>query len=271
MEPNIIMNNEIKYKLILIEHFPTVIVEMILSYMTKLNLHYVDNIARDQFDYFLVQGDNEFIRYGNELRDKHRTYKIPNNYTIKEFINTEQILVVNGYEYKILNIKNAQVINDLRFIGDNIEYCTFSDEYIVFRYINIQGAFIFNIVTNECVCNITTPCHITNESAVIDNEVFLTGYTNPIIFKYDISGKHINNIYFKNKIFGRTWDSYFVKIIKYEIILARGDSILFYNLDGLSLYVVIINVAIHVRPIITPNHIYITHDREIHKYKRVLR
>jgi hypothetical protein len=272
MESNII-NNETKYKLILIEQFPNVIVEMILSYLNKHNLQYVEYITTRKLDRVLVQGNNDFVHryYSNELHCKNEIYKIPDEYRVIDFFNdAEHILVNNNGIYKILNIQNTQIVNNLEFIKIMGEICTFNNKYIIFKEYNEKNIHFFDIINDKLVCSITCSCVTTTESAIIDDTIFLTGHYEPIIFKYDISGKHIENINFKKKILGTPWNNIFVKIIEHEIILTIKNNILFYDLAGLLLSTLTIDNNMNLRPIITLNHIYIIQDKKICKHKRVL-
>jgi hypothetical protein len=269
----VVVNNETKYKLILIEHFPSVIVDLILSYMNKYNVRHIEDIIVDDY-YRIFIRDNDIFVYkldNNTLYGKHKTYKIPKNNKMIEFIDDERVLLLNyGRYHKILNIQNSQIIDDLQFIGIDKEFCTHKNEYMVFKDSDGKNIFIFDVINKKLVCNIAFQIKISHESLIIDNMLFITGRYEPIIFKYSILGEHIQNIHFENRTLGISWFRCYININEHEIILTDGQNIIFYDLDGCQLNKINMNMNIDHRAITSSEYVHFLSDKKINKYKRVL-
>jgi hypothetical protein len=268
-------------KIILYDHFPTVIIDMILLYMGKFNLQFIESVNICTYDFIKTIFDKpngsrtSAKRQASVGRGLNNPENLPST-SIKicsdnwDIINEKIISVTRYYENKctLFDMKTAQIIKELHWDEHYGRYCASDGKYIVFKYSNKIS--VLDIKKMNIICTIEPEHQVTFEIAIINNVIYITKNNIPEILKFKISGEYYNRISFKKDFPQNTWVHSRVRIIGNEIVITRDETILFYDLDGHKLGESVINQHTQNRPFVTPNYVCIRQDRIFYKYKRVL-
>jgi hypothetical protein len=274
-------DNEIKNELI--KYFPTVLADMILSYIHKCKLQYIESIVDDVTD-LLIYNDNIYIcnHYAYIIYNSSKMYDLA---PIKEFKKDrviafidENIVLLSNLKnsYYFFNIENLQIVEDSNFIinvgeyNDYTLYCTSNNKYIILK--NTNKIYVVNIIKpNNIIYTIDPKIEImSDEISVVDDIIYITCSSLPKILRYKISGEFIDEISFLKDFIIQKWRVCHVKITNSEIIIISGNNVLFYDLDGVKYESFTIDHHAICSPCVTSKYIYVKSNRKFHKYKRVM-
>jgi hypothetical protein len=254
-------NNEKKYIAILIDYFPSVIILIILSYVNKYNLQFIESSEFYTYD-FLKE-----LLYKKIPLSIHKTISFCG---VEDIINEKIILTKDSsYErYKMFDVETLQVIKEF-YCDEKIgSYCASDGKYIIFRKfptINIVD------INDMKIINTLRPLHsATYETMIVNNIVYLTANSSKRISKYALSGEHIDDIWLEKELINRAWCLVHIKITNNEIIMIDCPRVLFYDLNGNKLGESLTNESEINLPIVTSDFICFRSDGRIYKYKRVL-
>jgi hypothetical protein len=262
-------DNTVEYKQLLIIYFPTVIANLILTYMPLYNLQYIESINYAVDDFILFFDKNICVRSfkNNTICVNGEIYKIPLDNSPRCFVNKKIVLLEDNktYKYKLFNIDTLKIIKNIDFYG---YFCSINDKYIIFR--NNGCIELYNIETMELELNINTGYEVTSEIGIINGIIYITVHNDPHILRYTMSGKDIGKLSFE--FLRNVWKRSFISILKFEIIIAYNNTITYYDLNGIKLKELNMSRNINGTPYMTPDYVFIQNvdKQQIHKYKRVI-
>jgi hypothetical protein len=267
------VNNKTEYESELIKYFPTVIAEMILSYVGKYNLQYVDKMYLGDYDHVLNY--NEYVYIHNTLKSTlydiilKKYYHIPSTGSIISFIGKKKILIKNDNEYIIFDLIKCKTVKNIKYIEHNTScYRASNNKYIIF--ITINDIIVHNTNNMKMISSIKKPCGITRESEIIHDTFYGVDNYRPRIIKYNIVNNHIEHVYFDVEFEDKNWASCFVKIINHDIIMFYYDEIFFYDSDGYLLHINKLTQLIPKNYYVTLDHMYFKKSNELQIYKRII-
>jgi hypothetical protein len=269
------------------------IIEMIVSYIGKFYLEYVNGINRESYSNFLIFNDDLYI-YSEIHKILYKliiNYKkneltletiinfrnCENEYMIKyipvQFIKKNILLMAVQYDrYILYDIKKLRIIKQFEGFFNFNRINKMNNNYIIDK--NDNSISVFDINETNYVCEIKSIpgniSDITEETTIIDDNIYITTLTSPTIHKYDISGKFIKSIILPIDLQFSKWKKYSVRISKDEITVAISNKISFFDFDGILINSVIIFHELHQNYVVTTANVYVIdhHTGKIHIYKR---
>jgi hypothetical protein len=267
-------NKQIDHKSILNNHFPNVIVDMILLYIGKFNLRFVE--SSDEITYAFIKGvqliSDQFPKISNYIN----CWDIIDDTIIllKDFgplLDGSRVpaSLARGH-YKIFNIKTSQIVKEFYHRTDGeTHYCSSDGKYIIFLDSRGGKLSIFDIDEKKIISNVYPCCMVTMESMIINDIIYTTSAYERLILKYTIFGIFIGIISFEDICEHITWSSAHIRITNNEIIIIIRQKVLFYDLEGIKLGESTINQYTRTRPKITSSHVYVMYKDRHHKYERI--
>jgi hypothetical protein len=252
--------------------------------MNKCELQYIEQVNNN----LLFHKDDIYTYDYNEniIRSSSKTYNLSLNHElkcvyVKAFIDKTSVIAISKNICKLIDIKTLQIIKQINLIVSNLkmEYCASSDKYLVFK--RFDSILIFDVMpsqlsisshpgeesNDEPIRVITPPIKPSREIAIVNDVIYITCNSVPLIFKYKISDTDIDKIIIKNIEYNH-WIRCRVTITNTEIVIISGDNVLFYDLDGVWIGSSTINHYSSGSPFVTSNYIYVINGRVLHKYKR---
>jgi hypothetical protein len=267
MEPK--KPTEFYYKIILDDHFPNVISNMILSYVGEFNVRLVESFE-NRFTRLLICDNNIYTYNGfSKLHSPNKIYDLSNikMYSVIAIINIDTILIKHCVfqDYHLYNMETQKITEDLGYI--NSTYRTSNSKYVVFIKYNCIS--IYNIIKNEFMRGICPKNSITDKIFIMDDIIYVISSVNPRIIKYTISGNCIGYIAIP-KEFSNNIKHINITISNNEIVICDKSKILFYDLNGNEHDWLTLPYDDASEYYVTSNHIIISYKDNFYKYKRVL-
>jgi hypothetical protein len=248
---------------IFIEHFPAVIVSIILSYTNRYNLLSIESSECWTYKF---------------LREMFHTKKISasiqnsiNFNDLHDIINEKIILIrdSSNKQYKLIDMDTSQIIKKFYYDDNWGYYCASDGKYMIFK----KGWTQINIVDiNEMkiIGTIKSLYPVTHEIMIVNDIVYLTANSFKIILKYTLSGEYIDKICFEKELVTSFWYRVCIKITHDEIVVIDHPKVLFYDLNGNKLEKSIIDHNPSKILVVTANFMCTRYNGYIYKYKRVL-
>jgi hypothetical protein len=263
------MDSDEKHKLIIDEHFPTVITKMIMSYIGKFNLQFVESSNDDvvtmakklciKYDFFKKMCNSPSkispsLPYDTE--DIHSSFDIVN----------ENLILYNSLNRLVIfDVKTSQVIKDFYFSGPLGYYVACDGIHFVFR--DKKRINILNIKKMKIISTIDVPYAITSEIGIYDDIIYITRSNAPLILKYRINGEYIDTICLSSE---RLWSKCHIKITCNGIVIGYFLNVIFYDFEGNKLGESRVRDDIRSPFHVTSNFICIVINGVLHKYKRIM-
>jgi hypothetical protein len=249
-------SNNKEYTLLLENHFPTVIAEMIISYIDKYNLQFVEIFNSSVYNFM------------KKLFNKScETLHLMSIMSIFDIIDENTIIFKSKLcnEYKIFDINKNKIIK--KFVCDG-NYCTSDGKYLVIA--SGSKLNIFSISEKKVISTIQPIYTIASEITIVNDIVYVTLSSTPKILKYGLNGERIGSLNFRNKFLGYEWIDTRIKITKNEIIILVQYDVIFFDLNGNILGKSDIQNYGYVTPYVTNDYICIFDKDTAYKYKRII-
>jgi hypothetical protein len=266
------------------KHLILDITGLILTYVTKNNLVYNTTVSYGNRKLFVHDDqaymcDKEWI-YAiivNSKKNELALQKVFNVDVIKNVISLQvvekNILMVftEDYNFVFYNIKTLEIVKIVKNM-DKFGYMVATNKYIImrsaFNCISILDHYKHEYIGRIYMTHISG---MNEETAIIDDIIYITSSSSPIIRMYDVFGNYIGQINLCINPSQDEWKSYSVRITKTEIMVAINEMISFYDFDGNLISTQFINHKILQNCFITQNNVYIYDEfRQLHIYERTI-